>query len=96
MRFGKLIGLLLGSLVLSMARAARVEVIINYPTNGATVNGTITVTAQITSAWWSNMIRLWSFAWPCKSHFGDIWGLLETTRSAQDAGARGLLSHRIT
>ncbi|HEY2486919.1 MAG TPA: Ig-like domain-containing protein [Candidatus Binataceae bacterium] len=56
MRFGKLIGLLFGSLVLATARAACAEVIITNPTNGATVNGTITVSAQITSAWWS---KLW-------------------------------------
>src|SRR5262249_51360 len=41
--------------VLSMARAACAEVI-NHPTDGATVNGTITVTAQINAAWWS---KLW-------------------------------------
>jgi hypothetical protein len=56
MRFGELIGLLVEALALSMEGAARAEVIITYPTNGATVNGAITVTAQINSSWWS---KLW-------------------------------------
>lgn len=51
MRFGKLAGLLSGSLVLAMARAACAEVIIHYPSSGATVNGTVTVTAYVNNAY---------------------------------------------
>lgn len=56
MRFGKLTALLLGSLVLAMARAACAEVIINYPSSGGTVNGSVTVTAFVNNAYWS---KLW-------------------------------------
>jgi hypothetical protein len=56
MRFSKLTALLLGSLALAMARAACAEVIINYPSSGGTVNGTVTVTAFVNNAYWS---KLW-------------------------------------
>src|SRR5262249_11254055 len=56
MRIGKIVALITGAIVLSMPEAARAMVTLNSPSNGATVNGTIKVTAQITSAWWS---KLW-------------------------------------
>jgi hypothetical protein len=43
-------------LALALATSASAEVIINTPSNGATVSGTVTVKAQITNAWWS---KLW-------------------------------------
>ena len=43
-------------LVISLATSANASVVINSPSSGATVSGTVTVKAQITSAWWS---KLW-------------------------------------
>ena len=43
-------------LLFLLVSSARAEVIINSPSNGATVSGTVTVKAQITDAWWS---KLW-------------------------------------
>jgi hypothetical protein len=43
-------------LVFALATSASAGVIINSPSNDATVNGTVTIKAQITNAWWS---KLW-------------------------------------
>src|SRR5215831_7388164 len=56
MRFGKVIGLMAGIIVFFMAGEVRAYIVINDPTNGETVHGTVTVKAQIYSAWWS---KLW-------------------------------------
>jgi hypothetical protein len=42
--------------ILIIPLAASASVVINSPSSGATVSGTVTVKAQITSAWWS---KLW-------------------------------------
>jgi hypothetical protein len=62
------------SLVFALATSASAAVIINSPSNGATVSGTVIVKAQITNAWWSKLwidgnggstaaIGLVSFSW---------------------------------
>ncbi len=43
-------------LIIPLATSANASVVINSPSSGATVSGTVTVKAQITSAWWS---KLW-------------------------------------
>jgi autotransporter family porin len=56
MRLGKGIALIAGAVVLWTADAARAMVTINFPTSGETLNGTVTVKAQINNAYWS---KLW-------------------------------------
>ena len=47
---------LMACLLVGLATSASAEVIINSPSNGGTVSGTVTIRAQITNAWWS---KLW-------------------------------------
>jgi autotransporter family porin len=50
------ISLLIMLLTLALATSASAEVIINSPSNGTTVSGTVTIKAYVNNAWWS---KLW-------------------------------------
>lgn len=55
-RYKKYITVLMMFLALALATSANAEVIINSPSSGTTVSGTVTIKAYINNAWWS---KLW-------------------------------------